>query len=121
MTDETALREAVGAYLDGLHRSDADLLARVFLPQGRIFAMAAGAVVDLPRDAWLDRVRARPDFRAQGIEAPFEIHELRVETPTTAFACLTSTVPPARFLDYLNFLKVDGRWRIVAKLYHRHD
>ena len=121
MTDEDALCAAVDAYLDGLHRSDADLLARVFLPQGRVSAMIGGAVVDLPRDAWLDRVRARPDYKAQGVEAPSEIQELRVDSPTTAFARLVSTVPPARFLDYLNFLKVDGQWRVMAKLYHRYD
>ncbi|MEL6234601.1 MAG: nuclear transport factor 2 family protein [Pseudomonadota bacterium] len=119
--EEEALRAAVLDYVDGLYRSDVALLARVFLPQARLHAIAAGTVVDLPLLAWLDRVAARPDFKAQGVEAPYEIHTLDVASPSTAFARLTSTVPPARFLDYLTFLKVDGRWRVIDKTYHRYD
>lgn len=119
--EQEALHRAVMAYVEGLHTSDTRLLSRVFLPQARLHAIAAGTVVDIPLAAWLDRVAARPNFKEDGVAAPFEIHTLDVASPTTAFARLTSTVPPARFLDYLTFLKVDGQWRVIDKTYHRYD
>ncbi|GIX14863.1 MAG: hypothetical protein KatS3mg118_2822 [Paracoccaceae bacterium] len=119
--DMDALRASVDAYVEGLRRSDVALLSEVFLPQARLSAVAAGSVLDIPLPAWLDRVRARPDFAARGIDCPHEIHQIDLGSPATGFARLTTTVPPARFLDYLSFLRIDGRWRIIAKVYHRFD
>jgi hypothetical protein len=36
---------------------------------------------------------------------------------TAAFAKVKCQLPPRYFTDYLNLLKVDGRWQIVQKIY----
>lgn len=117
--ERAALAEAVAAYAEGLHRSDPARLAELFLPEAHLYAEEGGAVLDLPLAAWLERVRARPDFHAAGIPAPWEILALDIGAPGTAFAKVATTVPPARYIDYLSFLRIGGRWRIIAKVYRK--
>lgn len=37
--------------------------------------------------------------------------------PTTAFVKLKCQIPPRHFTDYLNLLKVDGRWVVAQKVF----
>ena len=37
--------------------------------------------------------------------------------PATAFVKVKCQIPPRYFHDYLNLLKIDGKWIIVQKIY----
>jgi hypothetical protein len=117
--DRAALAAAVAEYFAALRHSDTGRLSALFLPEAHLYAPGPEGVADLPLAAWLERVSARPDFGAAGLATPGEILSLDLGAPDLGFAKVASTVPPARYVDYLSFLRVDGRWRIIAKVYQR--
>ena len=41
-----------------------------------------------------------------------------VAGPVTAFAKVECAIPPKHFTDFLTLVKFEGRWQIVAKVFH---
>ena len=118
MADERkAIEEAIRTYLDGLYEGDADKLAQVFHPTSALTWEEKGEVKIWPREDWLQAVRARPSPRAQGLARDDEILSIDQSSPGTAFVKLRCQIPPRYFTDYLNLLKVEGRWQIVQKIF----
>ncbi len=68
-TDEVKIIEGViQTYLDGLYESDAGKIASVFHPTSALTSVTNdGELVVTPRDKWLDKVRARPSPKKQGL------------------------------------------------------
>src|SRR3977135_4744718 len=68
-TDDIKIIEGViQSYLDGLYESDAGKIASVFHPTSALTSVANdGELVITPRDQWLDKVRARPSPKQQGL------------------------------------------------------
>ena len=116
---EAAVRAAAEAYCRALHDADAATLGRLFHECSHLYlAQADGALVDWPREHFLDRVGGRQP----GHGAPdFEIESVDVAGPEMACVRLNVLVPPRRYRDYLNYLKVGGEWRVVAKLFRVID
>jgi 4-oxalocrotonate tautomerase len=114
------VRAAAEAYCAALHRSDAAALEALFDPRAHLYGAEDGAVVDLPRDAWLARVAARakppPDSRPA-----YRVEMVDLSGPETAVARVSLAVGSRSFTDYLNWLKVDGSWRVIAKVYRVTD
>ena len=71
----------------------------------------------LARDAWLDAVRTRPSAKSRNLVRDDAILMLDQSGPATAFVKVKCQIPPRYFHDYLNLLKIDGKWIIVQKIY----
>ena len=70
MTSETAaIEKTLWTYLDGLHEGDADKIAPAFHPGSHLYSEQNGEVADVPRDKWLDMVRAVPRRNRKGTRA----------------------------------------------------
>ena len=116
--DRNAIEAAAKVYLDGLYEGNTEKLASVFLPTCALTYEADGEVQIIPsRDAWLEMVRSRPSARSQGQARHDEILTIDQSSPTTAFVKLKCQIPPRYFTDYLNFLKIDGRWQVAQKVF----
>lgn len=117
-TDErSAIEASIQTYFDGLYEGDADKLGSVFHETSALTWEQDGKVEVLARDAWLEAVRKRPSARSKGLARDDGILMLDQSGPTTAFVKVKCQIPPRYFHDYLNLLKVDGRWLIVQKIY----
>jgi hypothetical protein len=116
-TDRAAIEQTIRTYFDGLYEGDADKLASVFHETSALTWEQDGKVGVLPRDQWLDAVRKRPSPKSRELPRDDGILELDQSGPTTAFVKVKCQIPPRYFTDYLNLLKVDGRWTIVQKVY----
>lgn len=115
--DRAALETTLQTYLDGLYEGDADKLASVFHPASALTWEVDGEHRAISRDAWLEAVRNRPSGKASGLTRDDAILLLDQSGPGTAFAKVKCQLPPRYFTDYLNLLKIDGRWQIAQKIY----
>jgi hypothetical protein len=64
--------------------------------------------------AYLDRVRGRKAFPGA---ASFGIIAIDVAGDEMARVHCWVDVPPVRYEDHLGFVKVDGRWRLLTKVF----
>jgi hypothetical protein len=115
--DLNAIELAVQTYLDGLYEGDADKLASVFHETSALTYEQEGKVSVLPLAQWLKAVRERPAPKAKGLPRDDAILWVDQSGPTTAFVKVKCQIPPRFFTDYLNLLKVDGRWVVVQKVF----
>lgn len=117
-TATAAVHQLLTRYFDGLYNSDADLLADVFHPQAIYASATDGTLTHLEMATYLPIVAER--------ESPATRHELRTDAvrsidfvgPVTALAQVESSIGPKQFTDLLNLVHVDGRWQIIAKVFH---
>jgi len=119
MTDDTtAIESVIQSYLDGLHEGDADKIASAFHPTSALTSVSGeGALVITPRDLWLEKVRARPSPKQQGLPRHDEVLSIDLVGPTMAHVKLKCAIPPRFFTDQLSLLKIDGRWQIAQKVF----
>lgn len=115
--DKKAIEATVQTYLDGLYEGDVDKLASAFHPTAALTWEDKGEIKIWPREEWLDVMRKRSSPKADGLERGDEILSIDQASPTTAFVKLKCQIPPRYFTDYLNLLKVDGRWQVVQKIF----
>lgn len=110
---------AVQVYLDGLWECDTAKLRQAFHPASSLFSVTDGKLTQVPLEDWCKLVAARtsPKSKGQGREHD-RVVAIDMSGPDTAFVKLTCAILPRVFTDYLSFLKVDGRWQVIAKTYH---
>jgi hypothetical protein len=117
---QAEVRAAAEAYGAALHGCDVAALAALFDPRAHLYGVEDGATVDLPRDAWLERVAARERPPA-GSQPYCRVEMVDLSGPETAVVRVAVAVGPRRFTDYLSLLKVGGTWRVIAKVYRPAD
>lgn len=110
--------ESLGLYFDGLHHSDAALLGRVFHPQAIYACASEGSLTHLTMDAYLPIVAARASPASRGEARHDAILSIAFAGPVTALARVACAIGEKRFTDILSFVKLDGQWRIIAKVFH---
>jgi len=115
---EERIRERTAAYAKALHDADSAALAEIFHPRANLYASQEGGLVEWPREHFLERVGSRAPLEG---EPSFGIEIVDVAGPEMAAVKLWVDVPPRRFTDYLEFLMIDGEWRVIAKIFRVAD
>lgn len=115
--DRKAIEQTVQTYLDGLYEGDAEKLASVFHGTSALTYEHDGKLVVLPREQWLKAVRERPKPKDRGLPRDDVILMVDQSGPTTAFVKVKCQIPPRFFTDYLNLLKIEGRWVVAQKVF----
>lgn len=105
-------------YFDGLHHSDTARLRRVFHPEARYHCATDGTLLTLDMPEYFRRVDARPSPASQGHARTDQVLAIDLAGPVTAFAKVVCSIPPRHFIDFLTLVHLDGRWQIVAKVFH---
>jgi hypothetical protein len=113
-----AVVEVLSDYFDGLYLSDTEILSQVFHPDARYVCATEAPLVNLGMDAYLPIVAARPSPASRGEPRRDRIAGIEFAGPTTAFARVNCAIGPKYFTDFLTLILVDGRWRIIAKVFH---
>ncbi|MEO1448301.1 MAG: nuclear transport factor 2 family protein [Bacteroidota bacterium] len=114
-SDYAAVSRALGYYLDGGTQNDFSTLKKAFHPDAVM--MAAG-------DPMM-RVNALEFFGSRMKPGPpanrrTRICEIKIDGEV-ATARLEIKYPDFRFVDHMQLIKVDGAWKIVSKLFYKHD
>lgn len=109
----------IAHYLDGLHHSDTARLSAVFHPQA-IYACATEGTLNFQTMATYFPIvdkRPSPASRSESRDAE-KIVSIEFAGPVTAFARVECAIGEKFFTDLLTFVHLDGRWQIMAKVFH---
>jgi hypothetical protein len=112
------IRALLQEYFDGLHFSDVERLGRVFHTSAMYACATTGTLQQLDMAAYLAVVAQRPSPASLGQPRADEIVSIAMAGPVTALARVHCTIAPRRFTDLLTLVRVDGQWRILAKVFH---
>jgi hypothetical protein len=72
--------------------------------------------LDMP--TYLPLVALRPSPAAAGRTRDDRVLALDFAGPTTALARVECNIVGKHFVDFLSLLRIEGRWQIVAKVFH---
>jgi len=112
------VRDVIGRYLDGLHRSDAELLATVFHPEAVYATATEGSLTRLSMAEYFPIVATRESPASRSEARTDAIESIEFAGPVTALARVQCSIGPKQFTDLLTMVCVDGRWQIIAKVFH---
>ncbi|TDQ83067.1 putative lumazine-binding protein [Dongia mobilis] len=110
--------DALKIYFEGLYRSDTQMLAQVFHPQAIYACASEGKLLHMSMDEYFPVVDKRPAPGSRGEPRADRILSIDFAGPVTAIAKVNCAIGPRAFTDLLTFVKLDGRWQIMAKVFH---
>jgi len=117
-TPYAEIARALQDYFDGLHHSDTRLLERIFHRQAIYACATEGQLVRLSMAEYFPVVDKRPSPASRGEPRRDAIVSIELAGPVTAFVHAKCSIGPKRFTDYLTLVRLDGRWQIMAKVFH---
>lgn len=106
------------AYFDGLHHGDTTRLAQVFHPDAVYASAAGGAWVRWSMAEYFPVVARRASPASLGQARRDAIVRIEFAGPETAMARVECQILPRRFVDLLTLVQVEGRWQVIAKVFH---
>lgn len=111
------LAQAMELYFDGFYEGDVETLKKVFHPDCHLISGTGGSLANDPMEAVYARVRGRAKPSVAGQARYDRILSIDLAGPETALVTCRIALEPKLYTDYLNFVKLDGTWRIVSKVY----
>jgi protease I len=116
--DEAAIRQTVQYYFDGGKNRDSLTLRKAFHPEARMLFARDGKLVVVPIGEYITRVGSERLKPGQADSTERKVVSVDV-AGDAAIAKLELKRPDGIVTDYMSLLKVDGRWRIVSKIFTR--
>jgi len=113
-----AIHELLTRYFDGLYHSDADLLSDVFHPQAVYVCVTDGSLTHLDMSTYLPIVAMREAPAARNEVRTDAVRSIEFAGAVTALAQIECSIGPKHFTDLLSLIHLDGRWQIIAKVFH---
>ena len=117
-TEFNAVTAVLQDYFDGIHRSDTQTLRRVFHPQALYACATDGTLLALSMGEYFPIVDKRASPASRGDARTDRILAIEFAGPVTALARVECSILPKHFTDLLTLVKLDGRWQIIAKVFH---
>ncbi len=118
MSADETIRAVLAEYFEGLYHSDTAILRRVFHEQAMYACATDGTLLRLGMEDYFAVVDQRPSPASKGQARHDRIIAIEFAGPVTAMARVECAVEPKRFADLLTLICLDGRWQILAKVFH---
>lgn len=111
---DSEVRAVVNRYLHGLKFNDTTDFHEAFWPEARLFFVDKdGKVGELTQSKWYAMFSG-----SAGKEEKGDLRIASVDiTKDAASVKVIEDYPQSRYTDYLNLLRINGRWWIVNKIY----
>lgn len=116
-----SISQSLQIYFDVMYECDLEKFDLVFHPSSSLFTMKDGEL----------NVRSFAKYRAEiAVRIPPKsvsqprmdaVLQIGMLSPEIAFAQVRVRIFEKVFIDNLNLLKFDGRWMIVAKIFHHAE
>lgn len=116
--DRTAVEHLLGRYFDALYHGDARALGEVLHPTAIYATATSGELLRLSMADYLPLVAARSKPSEAGEIRSEEIVSIDLVGGTMGLAKVRCALFGRDYVDLLSLLKVDGRWWVLAKVFH---
>ena len=116
--EEAAVREALQHYLNGHATGQADEFRQAMYPQGTMYFIKDGQYTQVSLADYIARAAAgtgKPAADEAKRKRKIEFVDI---TGNVAVGKLVLDYPDVRLTDYMELLKIDGKWQIVAKTFY---
>jgi hypothetical protein len=117
-SDFTKILIVLNDYFDGLYHSDTRLLANVFHPNALYATATEGELLCLDMAKYFPIVDNRPSPASRNEVRNDRVISIEFAGPVTALARVECSLDSKFFTDLLTMIHLDGRWQIIAKVFH---
>ncbi len=114
----SAIEAQMQLYFDGLYHSDTERLGKVFHPDARYICATDDKLVNLGLPEYFPIVDVRPSPASRGEKREDRIISIILAGPKTALVHAHCAIGSKFFTDFLTFIEDQGRWRVIAKVFH---
>lgn len=113
-----AIVDLLKRYYDALYRCDTALLATVFHASSHYFTASNGELLHLDMQSYFPIVEQRTSPESSGESYAFSIDSIELAGSVTAIARMQCSMLGKDFIDLLTLIKLEGEWKIIAKVFH---
>lgn len=111
------IRRVLQTYFDGLYYSDTERLARVFHAQAVYATADETPALVRTMDEYFPLVAARVSPASRDEPRKDSIEAIERAGENTIHARVRCSIGKRDFVDFLSLIRVDGEWRIIAKVF----
>ncbi|MET1414011.1 nuclear transport factor 2 family protein [Roseibium sp. HPY-6] len=111
------LQSVIRDYFDALYHCDTELLQKVFHPKAVYATADETPLLHRTMDEYVPVVAARVSPASRGEIRDDVIDEIQLAGDNTAFARVRCTLAGKAYVDFLTFVRDEGHWRIMAKIF----
>lgn len=111
------LRQVIQDYFDALYDCDVQKLQRVFHPRAIYATADETPFLYRTMDEYFPVVAARQSPASRGEQRRDHIDGIDLAGDNTAVARVRCSIGTRDFVDFLTVVRVDGTWRIIAKVF----
>ncbi|WP_305989228.1 nuclear transport factor 2 family protein [Roseibium sp. MMSF_3544] len=104
-------------YFDALYHCDAALLQKVFHPKAVYATADETPLLHRTMEDYVPVVAARVSPASRGEARKDVVDEIQLAGDNTAFARVRCTMAGNDYVDFLTFVREEGSWRIMAKIF----
>lgn len=109
--------ELLASYFELLYTCDVARFDAVFHPNATLQTVGPKGYQLITSAEYREMLRQRKSPASQNALRRDEIETIDQTSPDSALAKVRVLINGVKFRDYLSLLRVDGQWRIVAKVY----
>lgn len=113
-----AIAGLLGDYFDALYDCDVGTLAAVFHPKAIYATADETPFLHRTMDEYFPVVAARQSPASRGEVRRDHIDDIQFAGENTALARVRCSIGARDFVDLLTLVRIDGHWRIIAKVFH---
>ncbi len=111
------LQSVISDYFEALYRCDTDLLQQVFHPKAIYATADETPLLYRTMGDYVPVVAARQSPASRGEVRTDAIDEIQLAGENTAFARVRCSIGQNDFVDFLTFVRTEGRWQIMSKIF----
>jgi hypothetical protein len=114
--DHDQIIEAINKYVDGVTSGKSEVMKPAFHKDAIMYGFEVDGLVEGSIQNLYDFVdQAGP---AQNLQARIDI--LDIEGTVASARIALENIHGATYTDFHQLLKIDGEWKVISKLFHRH-
>ena len=111
------IADSLENYFTGFFEGDVEKLQQVFHPSAHLYAAIGGPLTDRDMEKVYEGVRGRESSENRGFDRFDRILAIDQSGPEAAIAKVQIALGAQLYTDFLNMLKLDGRWQIISKVF----